>query len=204
MILKIFAENPASRHIKKLTEAFNEGEVIISPTDTVYALAGDLYQPKVFEKMELIKGGRKAKKDFSIIVSNISMLSEYTKPLDNSIFRLIKRNTPGAFTFILEANSSVPKLFQSKKKTIGIRIPDNKLLTEIVETLGHPLVTTSIHDDDIIVDYTTDPHLIHDKYAKKVAWVVDGGTGKNEGSTIVDCTGSEPVILRQGIGVLKD
>ena len=132
------------------------------------------------------------------------MLADYTKPIENHIFKLMRKNLPGPFTFILNANSSIPKIFQSKKKTIGIRIPDNTIIDAIIQELGTPIITTSIRDEDEIVEYTTDPDLIHEKYEKVVDIVIDGGYGDNEASTIVDCTSGEPIIIRQGKGILEE
>ncbi len=201
-MIKIYPENPAPRHIRTVVDILNKGGVVVFPTDTVYALGCDLFYHKAFQRIQKIKGQEKAKKNFSIIVKDLSMLSEYTMPIDNAIFRLMKKNLPGPFTFILNANSQVPKLFQSKKRTLGVRIPDNRILMSIVEELGHPLVTTSIHDEDEVVEYTTDPELIHEKYGQLVDMVIDGGYGDNEASTVVDCTSGEPEIIRQGKGIL--
>jgi tRNA threonylcarbamoyl adenosine modification protein (Sua5/YciO/YrdC/YwlC family) len=202
MFIKIYPENPAPRHIRTAVKVLQDGGVVIFPTDTVYAMGCDLYHHKAFQRIEKIKGQSKAKNNFSIIVKDLSMLSQYTLPIDNSLFRLMKKNLPGPFTFILNANSQVPKLFQSKKRTLGVRIPDCQILMDIVEELGHPLVTTSIHDEDEIVEYTTDPELIHEKYGRLVDMVIDGGYGDNEASTVVDCTSGEPEIIRQGKGIL--
>jgi len=204
MLLRIYPENPAPRHIQKVVEVLNQGRIVIFPTDTVYAVGCDLFHYKAFQKIEQIKGQKKANTGFSIIVKDLSMLSEYTLPIDNTIFRLMKKNLPGPFTFILNANSKVPKLFQSRKKTLGIRIPDNKILMSIIEELGHPLVTTSIHDEDEIVEYTTDPELIYEKYGLLVDTVIDGGYGDNEASTVVDCTTGSYEIIRQEKGILKE
>lgn len=202
MLLKIYPENPAPRHIQFVVEALNQGHVIIFPTDTVYALGCDLYQSKAFDRIARIKGNSKTKADFSVIVNGLSMLSDFTQPIESHTFRLLKKNLPGPFTFILNANNKVPKLFQSKKKTIGIRVPDNAILKEIIEELGHPLVTTSIHDGDEIMEYLTDPELIHEKYSQLTDLVIDGGLGNIDASTIVDCTSGYPEILRQGLGIL--
>jgi len=202
MLIKIYPENPAPRHIQSVVQTLNRGKVIIFPTDTVYGIGCDLFYHKAFQKIQQIKGQEKAKNNFSIIVKDLSMLAEYTLPINNAIFRLMKKNLPGPFTFILNANSKVPKLFQSKKRTLGIRIPDHRILMAIVEELGHPLVTTSIHDEDEVVEYTTDPELIYEKYGQLVDTVIDGGYGSNEASTVVDCTTGEPNILRQGKGIL--
>ncbi len=204
MLIKIYRENPAPRHIRNAVKVLNDGGIVIFPTDTVYAMGCDLYHHKAFQKIQQIKGQEKAGNNFSIIVKDLSMLSEYTLPLSNSLFRLMKKNLPGPFTFILNANSKVPKLFQSKKRTLGVRIPDCRILMEIVEELGHPLVTTSIHDEDEVVEYTTDPELIQEKYGHLVDMVIDGGFGDNEASTIVDCTSGEPEIIRQGKGILRE
>ena len=204
MMIKIYPENPAPKHIKMVIETLVSGGVVIFPTDTVYALGCSIYQPKALDKIAQLKGVKKEKANFSFICNDLSMLSEFTKPFDNSTFRLMRKNLPGPFTFILNANNKVPKIFQSKKKTIGIRIPENNILTSIIEELGHPLVSTSIHDDDEIIEYTTDPELINERYKDKVDLIIDGGYGDNEASTVVDCTGSEPVILRQEKGLLED
>ncbi len=203
-MIKIYPENPAPKHIKMVIDVLESGGVVIFPTDTVYAFGCSIYQPKALDKIARLKGVKKEKANFSFIFNDLSMLSDFTKPFDNSTFRLMRKNLPGPFTFILNANNKVPKIFQSKKKTIGIRIPDNNILASIIEELGHPLVTTSIHDDDEILEYTTDPELINERYSDKVDLIIDGGYGDNEASTVVDCTGDEPVILRQEKGFLED
>ncbi len=202
MLLKVYPENPAPRHIRQIIQTLTDGGVVIVPTDTVYALVCSLFEKKALHKIEQIKGSKKEKNNYSILINNLSMLSEYTRPFDNHIFRLIRKNLPGPFTFILEANSKVPKIFQSKKKTIGIRMPDNNIISSIIEELGHPLLATSLKDDDEVVEYITDPELIYEKYKDKVDMVVDGGHGDNEASTVVDCTTGTPEIIRQGKGVL--
>ena len=204
MLIKVYPENPAPRHIRAAVKVLQEGGVVIFPTDTVYAMGCDLFNHKAFQRIEKIKGQSKARKNFSVIVKDLSMLSEYVLPVSNPVFRLMKKNLPGPFTFILNANSKVPKLFQSKKRTLGVRIPDCRILMEIVEELGHPLVTTSIHDEDEIVEYTTDPELINEKYGSLVDMVINGGYGDNEASTVVDCTSGEPEIIRQGKGILAE
>ncbi len=204
MMIKIYPENPAPKHIKLVIETLEAGGVVIFPTDTVYAMGCSIYQPKALDRIAQLKGVKKEKANFSFIVNDLSMLSEFTKPFDNSTFRLMRKNLPGPFTFILIANNKVPKIFQSKKKTIGIRIPENNILASIIEELGHPLVTTSIHDDDEIIEYTTDPEMIYERYKDKVDLIIDGGYGDNEASTVVDCTGDEPVIIRQEKGLLEE
>ena len=203
-MIKIYAENPAPKHIKLVIETLASGGVVIFPTDTVYALGCSIDQPRALDRIAQLKGIKKEKANFSFLVNNLSMLAEFTKPFDNSTFRLMRKNLPGPFTFILNANNKVPKIFQSKKKTIGIRIPDNNILASIIEELGNPLVSTSIHDDDDIIEYTTDPELIYERYKDKVDLIIDGGYGDNEASTVVDCTGNEPVIIRQEKGILEE
>lgn len=202
MLIKIHPENPGSRQIKTVVECLYDGGIIIYPTDTVYGLGCDIFKSKAVEKIALIKGIKKEKANFSFICHDLSQLSDYTKPISNEIYKLMKTSLPGPFTFILNANNKVPKLFQSKKKSVGIRIPDNNIISEIVKKLGNPIMSTSIHDEDEIIEYTTDPELIHEKYKNIVDIVIDGGYGDNEASTIVDCTTDEIMILREGKGIL--
>ena len=162
----------------------------------------DIKQSKATEKIASFKGVNPKNPGFSFIFYDLSQLSEYTSPISNTIFKLMKRNLPGPFTFILKANNQIPKLFKKQKKTIGIRIPDNNIIREIVQELNRPILTTSIHDPDEILEYTTDPELLYEKYRKFADMVIDGGFGNNVASTIVDCTGDEPIITRQGIGEL--
>lgn len=203
MLLKIYPENPNARAVKTIIECLNDGGLVIFPTDTVYGLGGSIYQSKALDKMASIKGIKKEKANFSFVFNNLSMLSEFTKPISNDVYKLMRRNLPGPFTFILTANNNIPKIFHNKKKTIGIRIPDESVIQFILNELGHPMVTTSILDDDKIVEYTTDPEIIYEKYKDKVDIVIDAGFGGNQPSTIVDCTDSEIVILRQGKGNLQ-
>jgi tRNA threonylcarbamoyl adenosine modification protein (Sua5/YciO/YrdC/YwlC family) len=202
MLVKIYPENPNQKQIEKVIEILNKGGVIIYPTDTVYGMGCDLNSRKAVERIARIKGIKPEKAKFSIICHSLSHISDYTRPVSNNTFKLMKKNLPGPFTFILNANNKVPLLFQSNKKTIGIRIPNNEILLEIVQTFGNPLLTTSIRDEDEIVEYTTDPELIHEKYQDLVDLVIDGGYGQTMASTVVDCTGTEPEIVRQGIGEL--
>lgn len=204
MLLRIHPETPAQRQILKVVEVIQSGGVIIYPTDTVYGLGCDIYNTKAVERIARIKGVNAEKARFSIICHDLSHLSDYTKPIDNSTFKLMRNYLPGPFTFILEANSNVPKIFKSKKKTVGIRIPDNNIPLEIVRGLGHPILTTSIHDTDKVIEYTTDPELIYDNFKNLVDIVIDGGFGHNVPSTIVDCTGNEPLIVRQGLGKFEE
>jgi tRNA threonylcarbamoyl adenosine modification protein (Sua5/YciO/YrdC/YwlC family) len=203
MILKIYPENPNPDHVRRVSFVLEQGGIVIYPTDTIYAMGCDIKASKTIEKIARFKGLNPGNPDMSMIFESMSQLSEYTIIHDNNLFRLLKRNLPGAFTFIVPANNQIPALFRHRKKTLGIRIPDNSITQAIVRDLGRPLVTTSIHDDDEIIEYITDPELIHEKYYDFADLVVDGGFGSNEPSTVVDCTGSEPVILRQGMGVLE-
>ncbi|HCQ28964.1 MAG TPA: threonylcarbamoyl-AMP synthase, partial [Flavobacteriales bacterium] len=173
---------------------------IIYPTDTVYAFGCDLMNKKAVEKMAQIKGVKLEKANFSILLKDISEISEYTPQIPNNVFKILKRALPGPYTFILEANNQVPKLFRSKKKTIGIRIPENKIDLAIVEALGNPLITTSLHDDDEILDYTTDPELIYERYNSQIKYIIDGGYGNNVPSTIIDCSSGECEVIREGLG----
>ena len=203
MIRKIYPQNPNPQEIDRVVEILRNGGVIIYPTDTVYGLGCDITKGKAIDRIAQIKGIDPEKTRFSFIVNDLSHLSDYTKPINNQIYKLMKRNLPGPFTFILEANNNVPKILKSKKKTIGIRIPDNSIIQEIVRVLGNPILTTSVHSGDTILDYTTDPELIHEEMGHRVDLVVDGGFGNNVPSTIVDCTGPEIEIIREGLGVLE-
>lgn len=202
MLLRIYPENPSSKQIRTVVECLLDGGVIIYPTDTVYGMGCDIFKSKAIERIAQIKGIKAEKANFSFICSDLSQLSDYTRPITNDVFKLMKKNLPGPFTFILNASNSVPKLIQSKKKTVGIRIPGNNIPLEIVNELGHPIMSTSIHDEDEILEYTTDPELIYEKYKNLVDIVIDGGFGDNEASTIIDCTGTEPLIIREGKGEL--
>lgn len=202
MLLKIYPENPNLKHIRIVTECLLDGGIIIYPTDTVYGLGCDIFKSKAIEKIAQIKGINVAKANFSFICNDLSQLSDFCKPISNDIFKMMRNNLPGPFTFILNANNNVPKLMQSKKKTVGIRIPDNNIPLEIVKELGHPIMSTSVHDEDEILEYTTDPELIYEKYQQLVDIVIDGGYGDNEASTVIDCTEEEIFIIREGKGIL--
>lgn len=202
MLIQIHPENPNPREISKVIEALKKDGLIVYPTDTVYGLAWDINSPKAFDKIVRLKGKNALKENFSLICSSLSQVSEFTAHINNATFKILKHNLPGPFTFILTANNNVPRFYKEKKKTVGIRIPDNKIAVEIVEKLGNPIMTTSLHHDDEILDYMTDPELIHEKYEKLVDFVIDGGYGKNEASTVVNCTNDNFEIIRQGIGEL--
>jgi tRNA threonylcarbamoyl adenosine modification protein (Sua5/YciO/YrdC/YwlC family) len=203
MLIRIYPENPNPKHIRQVVDLLEVGGIIIYPTDTVYAMGCDIKANKSIDKIARFKGLNPENPDLSLIFHDMSQLSEYTVVRDNTIFKLLKRNLPGPFTFIVRANNQIPKLFKNKKKTVGIRIPDNPIVLQLVKELGRPIITTSIHDPDEIVEYTTDPELIHEKYREFADIVIDGGYGKNEASTIVDCTTDEPEIIRQGLGILE-
>lgn len=202
MIIKIYPDNPNEREIRKVVDILKNGGIIIYPTDTVYGIGCDIYQPKAVAKVAKIRGINLEKANFSFICYDLSHITDYTKQLPNNVFKLMKRNLPGPFTFILEANNKVPKIYKHRKKTVGIRVPDNAIIREIVHELGNPIMSSSIHDEDDVIEYTTDPELIHEKYAHLVDAVIDGGYGDNEASTIVDCTNEEFEIVREGKGVL--
>ncbi len=203
MLLKIHPENPSDRQIQRVVDTLQQGGIIIYPTDTVYGLGCDIKNQKAVEKIARLKGKDVRKSHFSFICHDLSHLSDYTLPIENSVFKLMKKNLPGPFTFILPAGSNVPKMFKNKKKTIGIRVPDNSIILEIVRRLGNPILSTSVHDDDNIIEYTADPEIIHDKYKKLVDIVVHGGAGGNIPSTVIDCTNAEPVVTREGKGELQ-
>jgi tRNA threonylcarbamoyl adenosine modification protein (Sua5/YciO/YrdC/YwlC family) len=203
MLIRIYPENPNIKLIRKIADALARGGIIIYPTDTVYAMGCDIRATKTIEKIARFKGLNPLNPDMSLIFHDMSQLSEYTIIRNNNIFKLLKRNLPGPFTFIVQANSQIPKMFKNKKKTVGIRIPHNNIVLELVRELGQPIITTSIHDQDEVIEYTTDPELIHEKYRDFADIVIDGGFGNNEASTIVDCTGDQFVIIRQGLGELE-
>lgn len=203
MLLRIYTENPNPQRIRKVVDVLEAGGIIIYPTDTVYAMGCDIKAHKAIEKIAGLKGLNPENPDLSIIFQDMSQLSEYTVIRDDNIFRLLKRNLPGPFTFIVKANNQIPGMFKNKKKTVGIRIPDSSIVMELIRELGRPIITTSVHDPDEIIEYTTDPELIWEKYRDFADIVINGGYGKNEASTIVDCTGDEIMIVRQGLGQLE-
>jgi tRNA threonylcarbamoyl adenosine modification protein (Sua5/YciO/YrdC/YwlC family) len=204
MFIKLYNENPNPRDILKVVEVLQQGGIIIYPTDTVYGMGCDITHPKAVERVARLKGINIEKSNFSFICSDLSHLSVYARPISNQVFKIIKKNIPGPFTFILEASSNVPKYFKGKKKTVGIRVPDNNIIREIIRELGNPILSTSIHDDDEILEYTTDPELIYEKFKDVTDLVIDGGFGELIPSTVVDFTSSTPVIIRQGKGHLID
>jgi tRNA threonylcarbamoyl adenosine modification protein (Sua5/YciO/YrdC/YwlC family) len=200
--IKLYKDATDKQLVRNVAEILEEGAIVIIPTDSVYSLACDIENERALEKMAQLRGMKLKEAEFSIICQNISQLSEYCKPLNNHTFKLLKRNLPGPFTFILDANTKIPKIFKKNRKTVGIRIPDNTITLQIVEALGRPLIVTSVKDDDEILEYTTDPELILEQYDRKVDMIVDGGMGEINPSTVVDCTSGDFEIIRQGIGEL--
>jgi tRNA threonylcarbamoyl adenosine modification protein (Sua5/YciO/YrdC/YwlC family) len=200
MFLEIHPKNPEPRKIQQVVDCLKNGGLVIYPTDTVYAIGCDINQPKAIEKLCLIKGVKSDKMSFSFICNDLSHISQYTMNLDTPIYKLMKKLLPGAYTFILNANNTIPKLFKNKKKTVGIRIPDHAIPRMIVEQLGNPIITTSIHHDDEIIDYITDPYLINEQFENRVDIVIDGGIGGIIPSTIINCTENYPELIRQGKG----
>lgn len=199
-LIRIHPKNPPERDLLKVVECLREGGIVIYPTDSVYGIGCDVTKARAVEKIAQYKGVKVEKANFSFIFNDMSELSEYTAPLNKEIFKLLKHTLPGPFTFILNASNTVPKLFKNNKKTLGIRIPDNNIPREIVRLLGGPILTTSLHDEDELIDYTTDPELIYERFANWADIIIDGGYGNNVPSTVVDCTSGEPVVIRQGIG----
>ncbi|PKP11804.1 MAG: threonylcarbamoyl-AMP synthase [Bacteroidetes bacterium HGW-Bacteroidetes-4] len=202
MLIKIYPENPNQREVQKIVDILRNGGVVIFPTDTVYGIGCDINKPKAVNRVARIRGIDLEKAHFSFLFYDLSQIADYTSHLANDVFKLMKRNFPGPFTFVVEANNKIPRIFKARKKTVGIRVPDNEIIRTIIKELGNPILTSSIHDEDEIIEYTTDPELIHEKYEHLVDVVIDGGYGDNEPSTVVDCTTEEFVILRQGKGVL--
>ena len=204
MLISLHTQNPNMRDVRLIIDALHKDAVIIMPTDTIYAMACKLGSKKAIERMCRVVGKKPEKVNFSLICSDLSNISEFTAPLDKTVFRLMKNNLPGPFTFILNANNNVTKYFAGNKKTIGIRVPDNAIAQTLIKELGTPLVVTTIHHDDEILEYMTDAEEIEDKFRHLVDVVIDGGAGGNIPSTIVDCSNGEPEVLRQGKGDLND
>jgi len=200
--IKIYEENPNPKEIKRVVDVLRRGGLIIYPSDTVYALGCDISNQKALEKIARIKGVKLDKAKFSFICKDLSNLSEYVKQINTSSFKILKRALPGPYTFILPGNNNLPKVFK-KKKEVGIRVPDNLIARTIVEELGNPIVSTSIYDEDEIIEYTTDPELIYEKWDKLVDIVIDGGYGDNVPSTVINLCGDEPELIREGKGSLE-
>ncbi len=202
MLLNIDPRHPNGRKMKKVEDCLRDGGIVIYPTDSVYTLGCDLHNQEAMKKVARLKGMKPEKAEFSIIFDDLSRLSDHAKPIDNASFKLLKKALPGPFTFIVEGNSKLPKLFFSNRRTVGIRIPDHPIPRQMVSELGNPIISSSIHHEDEVLEYSTDPEAIHEKYEKEVDIVINGGAGKNVASTVVDLTGDEPEIVRQGAGEL--
>ncbi len=203
MRLHINSENPEKRKIAQAVEILEQGGTVIYPTDTVYGLGCDIFNKKAVEKIARIRGLDPGKALFSFICSDISQIAEYAVQIDNATFKMMKHNLPGPFTFVLKANNKVPKILKNRKETIGVRIPNNQIILDLVTQLGRPILTTSLRSEDEITEYFTDPEDFYDDFAKIVDLVIDGGAGRNVPSTVIDCTENEPKLIRQGIGEIE-
>lgn len=199
--IKIYEDRPNEAAIKRVVDVLRDGGLIIYPTDTVYGLGCDITNTRALERIAKIKGIKLEKANFSFVCSDLSNISDYVKQIDTATFKILKRALPGPYTFILPGNNDLPKEFR-KKKTVGIRVPDNNIARCLVKELGNPIVSTSIHDDDEVVEYSTDPELIFEKWQNLVDLVIDGGYGDNTPSTIIDLSGYEPEVVREGKGSL--
>jgi|TARA_B110001454_G_scaffold217375_1_gene242579 tRNA threonylcarbamoyl adenosine modification protein (Sua5/YciO/YrdC/YwlC family) len=199
--IKLYNKNPNQKEIDKIVKILQNGGLIIYPTDTVYGLGCDFTNTKALEKIAKIKKIKLEKANFSFVCNDLSHLSDYVKQIDSSTFKLLKRSLPGPYTFILPGSTNLPKSFK-KRKTVGIRIPDNDIARTLVASLGNPIVSTSIRDDDDVLEYTTDPELIFEKWKNIVDIVIDGGYGDNNASTVIDLTSNEPEVIREGKGSL--
>ncbi len=200
--IKLYNENPNPKEIDKIVKVLQSGGIIIYPTDTVYGLGCDITNSKALEKIAKIKGVKLEKTSFSFVCNDLSHLSDYVKQIDTPTYKVLKRALPGPYTFVLPGSNSLPRAFK-KRKTVGIRVPDNNIARAIVEALGNPIVSSSIHDEDEIIEYTTDPELIFEKWQNIVDVVVDGGYGDNLPSTVIDLTTDEPEVIREGKGSLN-
>jgi tRNA threonylcarbamoyl adenosine modification protein (Sua5/YciO/YrdC/YwlC family) len=200
-LIRIFEENPNSKEIDKVVAVLQKGGVIIYPTDTVYGLGCDITNVRALEKIARLKGVKLEKANFSFVCNDLSHMSDYVRQVNTATYKILKRALPGAYTFILPGNNNLPKVFK-KKKTVGIRVPDNNIARAIVAALGNPIISTSIHDEDELLEYTTDPELIFEKWQSKVDMVIDGGFGDNHASTVIDLTDDFPLVIREGKGSL--
>lgn len=200
MLIKIYPENPNPKEVGKVVATLRDGGLVVYPTDTVYAIGCDALNVRAVERICRIKGVNPQKSNLSIICYDLSNISEYAK-VSNAAFKLMKKNLPGPFTFILPTSSELPKIYKNRKE-VGIRVPDNNIVRTLVQELGNPLLTMSVHDEDEIIEYSTDPELIEEKYGNQVDIVIDGGYGGLEGSTVVDCTMDDFTVVRQGKGEL--
>ncbi len=200
MLLEINPDNPDKRKIKQVVSVLEKGGVIIYPTDTVYGLGCDIYNQKAYQKICRLRGLKPEKANFSFICNDLSHVANYTLPFSNQAFKAMKKTLPGPYTYILRASGEVPKMFKNKKRTVGIRIQNNNITKAIIEELGRPLLSASLKSDDDFLEYHTDPYEINEEYEKLVDMIIDGGYGSNEPSTIVDYTGNEAIIIREGAG----
>ncbi len=203
-LIKLYAEKTDRKKVEHIVEVLRNGGVIIYPTDTIYGIGCDLFNRKAIDKVCRIKGIKPKNLNLSFICYDLSHISEYVKRIDTPTFKVLKKALPGPFTFILESNSNVPKILNTNKKTVGIRIPDHNIPRMIVDILGNPIVTSSIKDDDDIIEYTTDPEVIYEEFKHQVDIVIDGGYGGNIPSTVIDCTQDEFIILREGLGDINE
>ncbi len=200
-LIKLYDENPNPKTIQHIVGVLRKGGLIIYPSDTVYALGCDITNKSALERVAQLKGVKLEKANFSFVCADLSNLSDYVKQIDTPTFKLLKRALPGPYTFILPGNNNLPSVFKNKKE-VGIRVPDNNIIRSIVQALGHPIVSTSIKDEDEVIEYTTDPELIYEKWEHLVDLVIDGGYGGNIPSTVIDLTGDEPEVIREGKGTL--
>ncbi|MFC2187031.1 L-threonylcarbamoyladenylate synthase [Fulvivirgaceae bacterium LMO-SS25] len=202
--IRLYEENPEDKKIDQIVEVLRNGGVIIYPTDTIYGMGCDIFNQKAVQRVAQLKGVKPEKANFSIICSDLSNISEYVRNLSTPVYKVMKKALPGPFTFILNSSSKVPKILNTKKKTIGIRVPDHKIPRLIVERLGNPIITTSIRDEDEVIEYSTDPELIYEKFKNQVDIVIHGDYGKNVASTVIDCSGDEIEVIREGLGNIDD
>lgn len=200
MLVKIYGQNPSEKELKRVVEALERDGVVIYPTDSVYAFGCSLHSARAIERLRRLRG--RSEDSLSVVFYDIAQVAEYCR-VDNAAFRILKRNLPGPFTFILPASSRVPDKALERRRTIGVRIPSHPVARAVVEALGCPMITASVKDDDEVVEYTTDPELIEERYGREVSLVIDGGIGDNVPTTVVDLTGDEPEILREGKGDLQ-
>ena len=204
MLIELVQNNPDQRKIDEIVKLLNSGGVIVVPTDTIYAFAVSLKSKKGLNKLAKFKNVKLNQSEFSLICDDLSEIASYTKPMERSVFKLLKKTLPGPFTYILEASNYVAKLFATNKKEVGIRVPKHNITHQIVKSLQHPLVSSSVHDEDEIIKYSTDPKTIFEKHENEVDAVIDCGYGKNVASTVVDCRNEQIKIIRQGAGILPN
>lgn len=199
-LLRIHPENPEIKKINRVVDVLRQGGVVIYPTDTVYGIGCDLMNKQGLSNLLKIKGLKAKKLNFSFLCTDLSQISEFTKPIPNQVFKTMKKCLPGPFTFLLPANSHLPKILDQSKRTVGVRVPDNSIVTTLVSHLGNPILSASIKDQDEIIEYTTDPSIICDDYGNLVDCIIDGGLGGNEPSTVVDCAQGDVILVREGAG----